>query len=181
MWLFDDLLKKPTPTTSSQPSSGSSGWFQPPSDDSSVVVPMPKFVIEKSQETVIFWPDTENAKIEAQNVAPKEPTHYEENDSSSVLMATTPVIEGIKDEPVIEQSPKVETIASSFINESSNKAEEEPATETITGLISNNDLESTREESTLINESILAPTQTTDNFFDSLTNTSETSTESSIL
>lgn len=96
MWLFDDILKKPTPapvdtlagTTSGQ------GSGQPPQDDSSTTTPMaepstmPKFVIEKGTETTFFGQDTETKSIEDGNRAASEPTVHAEEADSSLLVAT---------------------------------------------------------------------------------------------
>ncbi len=96
MWLFDDLLKKPTPPADPLASTmWTTGGGQPPADDTTVVAPMPKFVIEKSEATTIFWPKSEQITVDAQNASPAEPTIYAENDSASILVWGTP-------EPLVE-------------------------------------------------------------------------------
>ena len=96
MWLFDDILKKPVnQTLPNDPlGSGMGGWSpmggvqgsgQPPQDDHSTPI-----FIEKSSEETVFWADSEAASIEAMNAPALAPTAHAEEDTSSILMSSTP-------------------------------------------------------------------------------------------
>ena len=96
MWLFDDILKKPVhQTLPNDPlSSGMGSWSpmggqgsgQPPQDDHSTPI-----FIEKSSEETVFWADSEAASIEAMNAPALAPTAHAEEDTSSILMGSTPM------------------------------------------------------------------------------------------
>lgn len=82
MWLFDDILKKPTPTGSQDPSNGS-GW-------GSWATPTP--VIVKTESSTIFGPESESQAINELNKWPAEPLVHAEEDYSSVLISQAKAI-----------------------------------------------------------------------------------------
>lgn len=113
MWLFDDILKKPTPA----PVDPLAGWTpgqwsgQPPQDDSTTPVvatewaPMPKFVIEKSAETTIFGQDIETKSVDDGNKAASEPTIHAEEAGSSLLISTEAPVMTSEESPSIMEVP----------------------------------------------------------------------------
>lgn len=165
MWLFDDILKKPTPAPSTDPLT-SSGWtsgsWQPPSDDTTPVAPMPKFVIEKSEETTIFWPETEDARIEIENATPKEPEHYAENDENSILVGATPVVTQAA-APVVTQNVEQSPLSTAPVVP---LIEEQPIVES--PLMSDSLMPSLWETASV---TPIVTTESTDDFFSNLTGT----------
>lgn len=118
MWLFDDILKKPTPPTgqanpASDPlmGSGTSGAQAGQAQWSGGTTP----VIVKSESSTVFWPNSEADSIRSQNALPSVPTVHAEEDSSSVLMSpnaastpiapVAPVEEPMVVTPVAESAP----------------------------------------------------------------------------
>jgi hypothetical protein len=98
MWLFDDILKKPTPPagqtgtwTDPLMGSGTSGAQGGQAQWSGGTGP----VIVKSESSTVFWPNSEADSIRSQNSLPSTPTVHAEEDSSSVLMWAAPVSSAI--------------------------------------------------------------------------------------
>ncbi len=92
MWLFDDLLKKPTtntnPTsgTGDDSSSGSTGGNPPVSDPLAAVTPAPIPTIQKSEEISIVT----EAPAETAAAMPPPVTVTAVEDSSSIIIGSTP-------------------------------------------------------------------------------------------
>lgn len=129
MWLFDDILKKPTApagqaNSPTDPLMGSGGWAAQGGGQAWAGGTTP--VIVKSETSTVFWPDSEAEAIRFQNTPPSVPTVHAEEDSSSILMSSSPastpiapvapLSEPMVVAPIADAAPAQTIVASSSID-----------------------------------------------------------------